>query len=209
MQLKGTYKKLKLIKSHTLQSDTSPSEKVLIIKRFLKKNNIKTKYICVSVPRRQILASIIELPAIKKGLIAQALKYEIEGHIPYPIEEVYYDYQVLGEQEKKINILLVAVRKEIVDSYLQLLSQVGINPLFVDVDSFGVINLCLAVFSKEFKQHTVLLISGVVDCREISLFKNEKLQFTKSLPALLDDATLLEEIKKIIEYFQIQLDYLF
>jgi Tfp pilus assembly PilM family ATPase/Tfp pilus assembly protein PilN len=206
VQLKGTYKRLKLIKTYTLDASTSSSDIALSIKKFLKKNNIKTKYICLNLPRRQILASIIELPAIKKELINQALKYEVEEHIPYPIEEVYYDYQVLGEHDKKTNILLVAVRKEIVNSYLQLLSQANLSPLVVDVDSFGVVNLCLELFAKEFKQQTVLLISGGADCREISLFKNERLQFTKSLPIILDEATLLEEIKKIIDYFQTQFD---
>jgi len=126
----------------------------------------------------------------------------VEEHIPYPIEEVYYDYQILSQEDKKTNILLVAVRKEVVEPYLQFLAQAGIIPLFVDVDSFGVINLCLEVFPDEFKQHTVLLISGGVDCNEISLLKNERLQFIKSLPAITSDLEILEEIKKIIDYFQ-------
>ncbi len=206
VQLKGTHKKLTSIKTHTLELNTSLSETASDIKRFFKKNNIKTNSVCLNLSRRQILASIIELPAIKKDLITQALKYEIEEHIPYPMNEVYYDYQILGQEEKKTNILLVAVKKEIVDSYVQLLSQVSLNPIFVDIDSFGVINLCLELFSKEFKQNTVLLISGGTDCSEISLFKNEKLQFSKSLPPILNNATFLEEIKKIIDYFQTQLE---
>ncbi|MEW6096121.1 MAG: pilus assembly protein PilM [bacterium] len=202
VQLKGTHKKVELIKALALEVNTPSSEIALGIKRFLKKNNIRTKQLCLNLSRRQILVNIIELPAIKKDLITQALKYEVEEHIPYPIEEVYYDYQILGQEEKKTNILLVAVRKEVVDPYLQILSQTSLSPLFVDVDSFGVINLCLELFSKEFKQNTTLLISGSMDYNEISLFKNEKLQFTKSTSALLSDSAFLEEIKKIIDYFQ-------
>ncbi|MFH1564136.1 MAG: pilus assembly protein PilM [Nitrospirota bacterium] len=208
VQLKGTYEKLSLIKTHTLEkSDKSDKSDILGIKKFFRENNIKTKYLCLNIPRRQVLVNIIELPLIKRDLIAQALKYEIEEHIPYPMNEVYYDYQILGDEaclvnEKKTNILLVAVRKEIIDPYLQLLSQAGLKPKFVDVDSFGVINLCLELFSKEFKQNTVLLITGGNDYSEISLFKNGNLEFTKSLPSLVDDAVFLEEIKKIIDYFQ-------
>lgn len=206
VQLKGTEKKLGLIQSHTLESTIAPSEIAINIKRFIKKNNIRTKQISLNLPRRQILVSIIELPSIKKDLIAQALKYEVEEHIPYPMNEVYYDYQILEQQEKKTNILLVAVRKEIVDAYVQLLSQVGLKPSFVDVDSFGVINLCLELFPDEFKQNTTLLISGSIESNEISLFKNEKLQFTKSLPTIVDDSVFLEEIKKIIDYSQTSID---
>lgn len=203
VQLKGSKKKLALIKTYTIPSTTPPLEIVSEIKRFFKKNNIKTKYIGVNLSRRQILASIIELPPLKKELITQALKYEIEAHIPYPIEEVYYDYQILSQEGKKTNILLVAVRKEVVEPYLQFLSQLSLIPLFVDVDSFGVINLCLELFANEFKHHCVLLISSCSECNEISLFKNEKLQFTKSLPHRLSETEFLEEIKKIIDYFQI------
>lgn len=202
VQLKGRDKKLRVIKTYSLASTTPPAEISLSIKRFFKKNNIKTKYIGVSLSRRQVLASIIELPALKKELINQALKYEVEEHIPYPIEEIYYDYQILSQENKKTNILLVAVRKEVVEPYLQFLAQADVTPLFIDVDSFGVINLCLELLSNEFKQHTVLLISSGVDCNEVSLFKNEKLQFIKSFPDRLSESEFLEEIKKIINYFQ-------
>ncbi|MEW6606993.1 MAG: pilus assembly protein PilM [bacterium] len=201
-QVKGTYRKLSSIKTQEIPTGIGEGEVALYIKRFFKKNNIKTKYICLGLPRRQILVNIIELPPIKKDLISQALKYEVEEHIPYPIEEVYYDYQIIGQFEKKTNILLVAVRKEVVDPYLQLLSQIELKPLFVDVDSFSIINLCLELFSNEFKHNTTLLISSETDCSEISLLKNEKLEFTKSLPFLTDDTVFLEEIKKIIDYFQ-------
>ncbi|MDI6735327.1 MAG: pilus assembly protein PilM [bacterium] len=217
VQLTGTYKKLCLFKTHILDSNRPQAELVWGIKKFLRENNIKTKYICLNIPRRQVLVNIIELPPLKRDLIAQALKYEIEEHIPYPMNEVYYDYQILGDEaclveaclvnKKKTNILLVAVRKEIIDPYLQLLSQCGLKPKFIDVDSFGIINLCLELFSKEFKQKTVLLLTEGSESIEISLFKNENLEFTKSLPQrdkshLIDDAVFSEEIKKIIDYFQ-------
>lgn len=206
VHLKGSYKKLELIQSQVLESTAPLPELVSAIKKFFKKNNIKTKQIGLNLSRRQVLVNIIELPPLKKDLIVNALKYEIEEHIPYPIEEVYYDYQILEQQEKKTNILLVAIRKEVVNHYLQLLSQVGMMPTFIDVDSFGVINLCLEVFSNEFKQKTVLLISSSIDCQEISLFRNEGLLFTKSLSGVLNDSILLEEIKKIIDYFQVASD---
>lgn len=79
-------------------------------------------------------------------------------------------------------------------------------PTFIDVDSFGVINLCLELFSNEFKQKTVLLINSSIDYQEISLFRNEGLLFTKSLSGVLNDSILLEEIKKIIDYFQVASD---
>ena len=65
---------------------------------------------------------------------------EAEQYIPYDIDDVNIDYQVLGESEfspDQLNILLVAVKKDLVAEYMELIQMAGLTPKIIDVDTFA------------------------------------------------------------------------
>ena len=68
---------------------------------------------------------------------------------PYDIEDVNIDFQILGPSEfseDQMNVLLVAVKKDLVAEYIDLINQAGLNPCVIDVDSFALQNIYETVY---------------------------------------------------------------
>src|SRR2546428_2384203 len=80
--------------------------------------------------------------------LKQAARFEAERYIPYGVREVNMDFDVIGEttedNQRKIVVLLVAARRDIVDKHVQALESGGVEPFVLDVESFAVIRALVA-----------------------------------------------------------------
>jgi type IV pilus assembly protein PilM len=112
------------------------------LKSLFGQTHIDTKDVNISVAGSNVVVRFVELPLMQDAELAQALPYEAEKHIPFDIKETILDYVVLtkNQTERKVNALLVGVRKNFIDSRLKILGDMGIIPDVVDVDSFAVFN---------------------------------------------------------------------
>jgi type IV pilus assembly protein PilM len=80
----------------------------------------------------------------------QAVIWEAEQHVPYDINDVSLDFEILGpapNDPKQMQVLLVAAKKDMVMSFSDLIREAGLNPLIVDVDSFAAQNALEANYS--------------------------------------------------------------
>ena len=73
------------------------------------------------------------LPQAAAENLAQVVTYELDRFLPLPAERLYYDYQILGETDTEIRIMLMALPREAVDGSLNLLSQAGLRPMAVEL----------------------------------------------------------------------------
>ncbi|EAM47514.1 pilus assembly protein, membrane protein, required for motility [Crocosphaera watsonii WH 8501] len=101
-----------------------------LIQEFFAEHKIKAKKIATAVPMREAIIRIIPVPAEldEAELRDMVLNHEAALYLPYPREEVDLDYQKLGffEDEdgiEKIQVLLVATRREVTDSYMDTFGQ--------------------------------------------------------------------------------------
>ncbi|RKY37599.1 MAG: hypothetical protein DRP78_00675 [Candidatus Omnitrophota bacterium] len=102
-----------------------------------------SKLVNISVSGQAVIVRYIQMPKMARQDIEKALQFEVGKYIPFNLNEVNYDFQILDElksPDKKIQILLVAVKKEIIEERIQLLSDAGLIPNLIDVDSFAIIN---------------------------------------------------------------------
>lgn len=92
----------------------------------------------------------------------QAILFEAEQRSPFDVEDVALDHQVIrfDEETNKMEVLLVAARKEFLASYLQLLSDSGISPIAVDTDAFAVYNAYINNYEVNPDRSTVLVNLG-------------------------------------------------
>jgi type IV pilus assembly protein PilM len=84
----------------------------------------------------------------------QAVYWEAEQHVPYDINDVSLDFEILGpapNDPKQMQVLLVAAKKDMVSAFSDLMREAGLTPLIVDVDSFATQNALEAnyVFTPE------------------------------------------------------------
>lgn len=122
-------------------SPVAEAEVVDSLKKFLLHSRVKSERVVVGIPRRSVILKSLEIPSIKKEDIPRVLEYEIERHLPFNPEEVYYDFDVIEKTgENLYRIFLAAVKKDIIDSFSALFERVTLRPKIFDLSSFGIFN---------------------------------------------------------------------
>jgi len=100
----------------------------------------KTKKTAVAVAGSAVITKIIEMPAgLSDNEMDQQIRSEADQYIPYPLEEVSIDFEVLGEVPEKPNqveVLLAACRSENVEVREEALHDASLEPFIVDVEAY-------------------------------------------------------------------------
>lgn len=140
--------------------------------------HIDTKHVVASLPESKSFVRVIQIPKMSEAEIDNAILFEAESYIPIPIDQVYLDWQQIGQQGDKIEILIIASPKEYVDQYLEVLDRAGLTPAALEVESQSVVRVLIDRAVTE----TNLIID--VDAFRSNLLMVEKgsLQFTSSVP---------------------------
>ena len=91
------------------QPDANPEELIAeALRTFLSRNQVKGDVVAISVPGQTALSRFISLPPVDQGKIAEIVKYEAKQQIPFALEDVIWDYQVLGSGEMAGDLILDA-----------------------------------------------------------------------------------------------------
>lgn len=151
-----------------LQEETETETKQEILAQtlgdFLKKNNFKTKNVITAVSGDSAIVRYVKLPFVSEEELKNVIAYEAEQYIPLSIDQVVLDFEVLGELEeenqKKLEVLLVAAKTEIIEQHLQMLKEVGLKPAVIDVDAFALQNAFEWNFGKPTGETIALLHLG-------------------------------------------------
>ncbi len=112
------------------------------VTRLIRENNIKTVNVATSVDGNSVIIKRISMMAMSEAELAEAIQWEAGQYIPFDIEEVKIDHQVLETDPTtgNISVLLVAVKRDLIAEYTSILSQAGLTPSILDVDVFSVQN---------------------------------------------------------------------
>lgn len=100
-------------------------------------------FVTVGLPRRLVTMRSVSMPAVGEEELQGILDYEVERHVPFPLEETQYDFQVLVRDAEQATVLLAATRKEEIGRYLALLEEAGIKPTALGVSTFASLNALL------------------------------------------------------------------
>ena len=103
---------------------------------------IKTTDVVAALPGSVVVSKRLTLPVQEARELHQSILFEAGNVIPESLEEMSIDYQVLGRTEDAgtVDILLVAVRKDVLEGYVTAMRQAGLVPRIVDVDYFALEN---------------------------------------------------------------------
>ena len=179
-----------------------------IIKEAVKKargEEIKTKYVIASLPEEKAFLRVIKMPAMDAKEIKKAAYFEAENHIPLPLEKVYLDSQAIfneGERSDRLDVLIAAMPKNIVDPYFSVLRKAELKPVALEVESQAI---CRALIKKGQGNRSLLLIDLGAVRTGLTFFYGHSLRFTSSVPAVSDKfpkEDLIREIKKHFDYYK-------
>jgi type IV pilus assembly protein PilM len=94
----------------------------------------------ISVSGREAIVKRVPLPKVTAKELADAIMLEAEHHIPFAIDEVFLDYQVVGETANSMSVVLVATKKVKVLEYVSVVEEAGFEAVVVDLDAFAIQN---------------------------------------------------------------------
>lgn len=113
----------------------------IAVKKGLALANIISTSVRVAVEGEGVIVRYLKLPPMKKEEIPTALSFELEKYIPYKESEVALDYQIVGEtQDKKIRLLIVAAKRNLIQSLIDSYQQAELHPILIDAAGFAVCN---------------------------------------------------------------------
>ncbi len=116
------------------------------IKRALERAQSRAKHAAVAVTGSSVISKIIDMPAtLSQDEIEQQIGFEANQYIPYPIEEVSLDFQILGpsKHDAEMNtVLLAACRRDNVDARVAAVEIAGLKAHLVDVEAYALQNAC-------------------------------------------------------------------
>jgi type IV pilus assembly protein PilM len=117
-----------------------------VVARAVSKAGTRTKNAAVAVAGSSVITKLISMPAsLNEHDMEEQIKAEADQYIPYPIEEVNMDFQVLGPSAKdktSLDVLLAACRKEQVEQRMAALEIAGLKPIVVDIEAYALENAC-------------------------------------------------------------------
>lgn len=208
---------VELIPDDLIQDGRIVSEKALslFIRKKLKKAKIQEKKCGVCLSLNQVIVREFHFPVMVKEFLDKNVRYEIAEYLPLGIDKYVVDYRILNEknslQQNFLQVMVVAIPKDILESCIKVLRQAGLRPVIIDVpvncqerwyDEY----ICnLGDFS--FKQRNVCIIDiGAYSTRFTLL--NEGVYFIdkvstsiKNQNQKIDIDILIEEIADVLNFF--------
>lgn len=102
----------------------------------------KKKEVVAAVGGRDVIVKKIQVERVKDAQAAELIRWEAEQHVPFDMESVELDHQVLDPDGDglEMNVLLVAAKRELVEVKRHLLEDAGVTPRIMDVDAFALHN---------------------------------------------------------------------
>jgi len=163
----------------------------------LKENlKTKTKYVSTSVSGHPVIIKKINIPTMTEEELTESIQWEAEQYIPFDLEEVNIDFQILGVNEAtpdQMDVLLVAAKKSLISEYEDAIAEAGLEPVIVDIDSFALENAYEVNYPDE-EIPVVALIDMGASVININVLKQRKSTFTRDV--FMGGNKLSEEIQK-------------
>jgi len=155
------------------------------IRRVFENKAFKTKEVAASLSGNAVIVKKINLPVMSEAELAESIYWEAEQYIPFDIQDVNLDYQILNagtgpEATGTMDVLLVAAKKEKIADYTGVISQAGRLPVIVDVDAFALQNAYEVNYGLEPDAVVVLLNAGA-SAININIITGDQSVFTRDI----------------------------
>jgi len=167
------------------------------IKKTYEKSGIKIKKVATALLGESIIIRYVKMPFMTEEELRKTISKEAEQHIPLSMDQVVLDFQILGEGQedgqRKIDVLLVASKNDLVDQHISTLKAAGLTPTIIDVDAFALQNI-YEINRLESNEETVALINVGATWTTINILEGIFTRFTRDIPVAGNDFT--KEIQK-------------
>lgn len=167
----------------------NPAELADLLRSVMESNKIKGKRVATAISGRDVIARLISVPAEldEQELRDMVLNQEAGLYLPFPREEADVDYQKLGffvdeDGIEKVQVLLVATRQDITDTYISTFKEAGLELDVLEISSFALIRTIRQQLQQFSSQEAVAIADIEFDSTEISIVVDGVPQFSRTVP---------------------------
>jgi type IV pilus assembly protein PilM len=155
------------------------------IRRLFETRGIKTREVVASLSGNAVIVKKISLPIMTETELGESIYWEAEQYIPFDIQDVNLDYQILDRGDAAngkgtMDVLLVAAKKEKIADYTGVIAQAGRNAVVVDVDAFALQNAYEVNYGIDAASVVVLLNAGA-SATNINILHGDQSVFTRDI----------------------------
>jgi type IV pilus assembly protein PilM len=161
----------------------SAEDKVRAIRELAAESHIAVKDLAISVCGPAVQVRFISMPKMKEDELAGATKFEAEKFMPFNIDECVVDYHILrrNEHENKLDLILVAAKKDFVEGKISIVEEAGFSVRMVDVDSLAMTNAFLKNLPPSGNEKTVALMDMGSSASNLSILNGGNLCFVRTI----------------------------
>lgn len=151
-----------------------------------KHGKIDARVVNIALPESRIFTRLVTLPRLKKKDLIDAIRYEMDQSIPIPFADLYVDWRVIGEymegDEERVDILLAAAPKVLVQSYLELLKKLQLTPNAFEVELESITRAMIFSHSSHHHVGPILVVDIGTQTTDVTVFAGKALRLTGSAP---------------------------
>jgi len=156
------------------------------IEKAVKKSGTKVKNAAVAVAGSAVITKVITMPAdLDENKLEQQIELEADQYIPYPLDEINLDFEVLGETQdnpETIDVLLSASRSENIEMRSAALTLGGLKPKVVDVEAYTIEKSSAVLdhgFDEDDTDKTIAVIDIGATMTSLNIIQDGKLIYTR------------------------------
>src|SRR5216683_4085939 len=132
---------LKSLGAEGAQESTREATILKALPEVLAEKAIKSKVVNVCAPGFHVFSKFVKLPPVDAGKVTQIIQYEAQQNVPFPLQEVVWDYQILGSAAGgELEVLLVAIKADIVEGLFRVTETAGLKQQLADVSPAALCN---------------------------------------------------------------------
>lgn len=154
------------------------------IRKLIQDNGVRASKVISAVPGRAVIIKKLQMPRQDDDELEANVEFEANKLIPESLENVNLDYQILGYLEggNKVEVLLVAVKKDIVNSFTDVIEAAGLTPTIIDVDYFAMESMYETNYEPQAAGEVIGLIQIGARYTSINVLNHGISTFTGDLP---------------------------
>ena len=164
---------------------------IAAIQKVLTENAIETRTVITAVPKEEVIIRYFKMPYVPKKERDVAIRFEAKKYVPFKPEELISDFHIIESKKdffhigpkkvsEKMEVIFVAVRKEIFEHYIYLLTEAGLEASTIETPSFSLMRI-FGLSGDIKKKETAVIINANMHSITISILKDKALYLTRNI----------------------------
>lgn len=162
---------------------TVPDEVGAQIRSLFDKAGIRADRVVVGAGGQSVTVREVRVPAMTAKELTSAVRYEAERYLPYNVQDVHMDYQVMGESSedgrKMLDVVVVATRRDVVQRLVETVEAARLQPAIMDVESFALLR---SLIGGGGEPRTAVFIDLGAEASDIIITEGKRFRLARNIP---------------------------